>query len=251
MSKTTHKFQAEVEQILDLMVHSLYSQKEIFLRELISNSSDAIEKRRLEGLKDEKLRSDDEGHIRLSFDKDKKTLTIKDNGIGMTAEEVNKNIGTIAHSGTKAFFENAKKLKENPELIGQFGVGFYSAFMVADKVEIITQSHQNTPTAHWTCDGSPQYTLEEADKRERGTEIILHIAKDSKGKVDVTLIEASKRYYTCFFSNLYLGDFRNYGSIGHNYYGLAVNRGVNVVHEWATSVDTASKQVKLGSGGSI
>jgi len=179
MSKTTHKFQAEVEQILDLMVHSLYSQKEIFLRELISNSSDAIEKRRLEGLKDEKLRSDDEGHIRLSFDKDKKTLTIKDNGIGMTAEEVNKNIGTIAHSGTKAFFENAKKLKENPELIGQFGVGFYSAFMVAKKVVLHTQKAGTEEGTVWESNGDGSYSTESKVREEgAGTTITLHMKKD-------------------------------------------------------------------------
>lgn len=179
MAKQTHHFQAEVEQILDLMVHSLYSQKEIFLRELISNASDAIEKRRLEGLKDEKLRSEDEAHIRLSFDKDAGTLTISDNGIGMTAEEVNKNIGTIAHSGTKAFFENAKKVKENPELIGQFGVGFYSAFMVADKVTLHTQKAGSTSGTIWESTGNGQYSTEDATRQEgAGTTITLHMKKD-------------------------------------------------------------------------
>lgn len=179
MAKQTHKFQAEVEQILELMVHSLYSQKEIFLRELISNSSDALEKRRLEAVKDAKLASDKEAHIRLAFDKEKRTLTISDNGIGMTEEEVNQNIGTIAHSGTKAFFENAKKLKENPELIGQFGVGFYSSFMVAEKVILHTQKAGTETGIVWESTGNGSYSLEEKVREEgAGTTITLHMKKD-------------------------------------------------------------------------
>ncbi|MDB2447182.1 molecular chaperone HtpG [bacterium] len=179
MAKKTHNFQAEVEQILDLMVHSLYSQKEIFLRELVSNSSDALEKRRIEGVKDEAIRSDDEAHIRLAFDKEARTITISDNGIGMTAEEVDQNIGTIAHSGTKAFFENAKKVKENPELIGQFGVGFYSAFMVADKVTLHTQKAGSTAGLIWESTGNGSYSTEDAVRTEgAGTTITLHMKKD-------------------------------------------------------------------------
>lgn len=178
MSKTTHSFQAEVKQILDLMVHSLYSQKEIFLRELISNSSDAIEKRRLEALKDSSLTSETDPEIRLSFDKKKRTLTLSDNGIGMNPQEVEKNIGTIAHSGTKAFFENAKKMKENPELIGQFGVGFYSAFMVADSVTLHTQKAGTSEGTLWISSGDGTYSTESVVRDQgAGTTITLHLKK--------------------------------------------------------------------------
>jgi molecular chaperone HtpG len=188
MSKQTHKFQAEVEQILDLMVHSLYSQKEIFLRELISNASDALEKRRLEGLKETSMSSDEEAHIRLSFDKDKQTITIADNGIGMSAEEVTQNIGTIAHSGTKAFFENAKNLKENPELIGQFGVGFYSAFMVANSVTLHTQKAGTETGTVWESTGNGSYSTESVARPEgAGTTITLHLKEDKEeGATDYT-----------------------------------------------------------------
>src|SRR3989338_5192440 len=140
MQKETKAFQAEVKQILDLMVHSLYSQREIFLRELVSNASDALDRLRYEEIQDPSLNSSsEEKHIRLIPDATANTLTIQDNGIGMRYEEVEKNIGTIAYSGTKNFIEAAKKIKESPDLIGQFGVGFYSAFMVADRVELETQ----------------------------------------------------------------------------------------------------------------
>ena len=188
MAKQTHQFQAEVEQILDLMVHSLYSQKEIFLRELISNASDALEKRRLEGLKDSNLSADGEAHIRLSFDKAAKTITVSDNGIGMSPEEVTQNIGTIAHSGTKAFFENAKALKENPELIGQFGVGFYSAFMVADKVTLHTQKAGSDKGTIWESTGNGSYSTESIARPEgAGTTITLHLKEDKEeGAADYT-----------------------------------------------------------------
>lgn len=188
MAKQTHQFQAEVEQILDLMVHSLYSQKEIFLRELISNASDALEKRRLEGLKDSNLSADGEAHIRLSFDKAAKTITVSDNGIGMSPEEVTQNIGTIAHSGTKAFFENAKALKENPELIGQFGVGFYSAFMVADKVTLHTQKAGTNTGTVWESTGNGSYSTESTARPEgAGTTITLHLKEDKEeGAADYT-----------------------------------------------------------------
>ena len=148
---TTHEFKTEVKQMLDLVIHSLYSNKEIFLRELISNASDAIDRARFESLKDASiLENDPDWKIKLIVDKDARTLTVRDNGIGMNAEEVEKNIGTVANSGTKHFLEALKENKDElpPELIGQFGVGFYSAFMVADEVTLITR--RGLPSASLT-----------------------------------------------------------------------------------------------------
>jgi molecular chaperone HtpG len=118
--------------------------------------------------------------VKVILDTKKKTLTIRDNGIGMTSEEVNKYINEVAFSGAEEFLEKYKETAQDSGIIGHFGLGFYSAFMVADKVEIITKSHQNKLAAHWTCDGSPEYNLVKSDKKVRGTEIILHISKDSK-----------------------------------------------------------------------
>lgn len=187
MARKTHTFQAEVKQILDLMVHSLYSQKEIFLRELISNASDAIEKRRLEAVKDSSLTPDNDYHIRISADPKKNTITISDNGIGMTPDEVEKNIGTIAHSGTKAFLQNAQKLKENPELIGQFGVGFYSAFMVAESVTLHTQKAGTDEGTLWQSTGDGTYSTDSVPRDEKGgTSIILQLKKPEEDGQDFT-----------------------------------------------------------------
>jgi len=170
------QFQAEVKQILELMIHSLYSQKEIFLRELVSNGADALEKRRVESLEDQSLAWDSEGHIRIKADPTTKTISIADNGIGMTHDEVVKNIGTIAHSGTKAFLANAQKMKENPELIGQFGVGFYSAFMVADKVTLHTCKAGSKEGTIWQSTGDGTYTIDSLVRPEgAGTTITLHL----------------------------------------------------------------------------
>ena len=178
------EFKAEIAEMLDLVVNSLYSKKEIYLRELISNASDAIDKAKFAALTDKTLVGDNpEWKIEVAVDKTAKTLMVSDNGIGMDAEELERNLGTIASSGTKAF---RKALKENdgadlPELIGQFGVGFYAAFMVADKVEIFTQSYKaDAKPVHWVCDGSPEYQMEECEKAERGTVITLYIAEDEK-----------------------------------------------------------------------
>ncbi|WP_446686333.1 ATP-binding protein [Paludibacterium denitrificans] len=145
--KETPGFQTEVKQLLHLMIHSLYSNKEIFLRELISNASDAADKLRFEGLAHPELLEDDPDlKIRISFDKDAKTITISDNGIGMSRDEVIANIGTIAKSGTKAFFQQLTEDKQkDANLIGQFGVGFYSAFIVADKVTLSTRRLRHRP----------------------------------------------------------------------------------------------------------
>ena len=186
MSSTQqHEFKTEVKQMLDLVIHSLYSNKEIFLRELISNASDAIDRARFEALKDPSLLADSpEWKIKLLVDKDARTLTIRDNGIGMTAEEVEKNIGTVANSGTKHFLESLKAGKEElpPELIGQFGVGFYSAFMVADQVTLLTRrAGDKANGTRWVSQGDGFYTLEQAEKETRGTDVILHL-KEEEGE---------------------------------------------------------------------
>ena len=168
-----------VENIFPLIKKFLYSDHEIFLRELISNATDATTKlKHLISIGEAQTELGD-AKIEIKIDGDAKTLTIKDNGLGMTAEEVEKYINQIAFSGAEEFLEKYKDDKNETGVIGHFGLGFYSAFMVADKVEIITKSYKEEPAAHWTCDGSPEYTLEAHDKSDRGTEIVLHIAEDS------------------------------------------------------------------------
>ena len=187
MTKQTQIFQAETKELLNLMIHSLYSRREIFLRELISNASDAIEKLKFEALTDSTLPTVSEGfEIRLDPNKDLKTLSISDNGIGMTYDEVIKNIGTIAHSGTKSFLKVREELKNNPDLIGQFGVGFYSAFMVADRVTLHTQKAGSQTGTLWESDGSGTYTIEEMPRPTgHGTTITLHLKefKTEEGEV--------------------------------------------------------------------
>ncbi|MDD2724966.1 MAG: molecular chaperone HtpG [Methylovulum sp.] len=177
--KETLGFQTEVKHLLHLMIHSLYSNKEIFLRELVSNASDAADKLRFLALSDESLyEGDSELKIRLEFDKEKGTITIIDNGVGMTREEVQEHIGTIAKSGTKQFFEalTGDQAKDS-ELIGQFGVGFYSAFIVADKVTLITRKAGQAAdqATRWESAGEGDYTIETVEKAGRGTEIVLHL----------------------------------------------------------------------------
>jgi molecular chaperone HtpG len=168
-----------VENIFPLIKKFLYSDHEIFLRELISNATDATTKlKHLISIGEAQTELGD-AKIEIKIDGDAKTLTIMDNGLGMTAEEVEKYINQIAFSGAEEFLEKYKDDKNETGVIGHFGLGFYSAFMVADKVEIFTKSYKDEPAAHWTCDGSPEYTLEEHDKSDRGTEIVLHIAEDS------------------------------------------------------------------------
>jgi molecular chaperone HtpG len=173
------EFQAEVRQLLSLMIHSLYSNKEIFLRELISNASDACDKLRFEALSDQSLY--DEGsdlRIRVSFDRDQRTLTVSDNGVGMSREEVIDNIGTIAKSGTRQFFEALTgDQRKDLELIGQFGVGFYSAFIVADQVTLTTRRAglPESDGVRWVSKGEGSFTIEPVDKDSRGTEVTLHL----------------------------------------------------------------------------
>jgi len=176
---TTGKINVTVENIFPLIKKFLYSDHEIFLRELVSNATDATLK--LKHLTSIGEANVEYGHpiIEVKIDKDNKKLHIIDQGIGMTKEEVEKYINQVAFSGAEEFLEKYKDSAKDTGIIGHFGLGFYSAFMVADKVEIITKSFKDAPAAHWTCDGSPEFTLEESDKQERGTEIILHIAEDS------------------------------------------------------------------------
>ncbi len=177
--KQTHVFETEVKQLLQLMIHSLYSDKEIFLRELVSNSSDALDKLRFEALQNNKLKSlGQDLCIRVEFDKEKRTITVSDNGIGMSEQEVIENLGTIAKSGTKAFVESLTgEQKHDSALIGQFGVGFYASFMVADKVSVHTRRGDVgvDEAVLWESAGDGEYTLEAADKSDIGTRITLHI----------------------------------------------------------------------------
>ncbi len=178
-TKETLGFQTEVKHLLHLMIHSLYSNKEIFLRELISNASDAADKLRFEALANDSLyEGDSELKIHVAFDKDLRTVTVSDNGIGMTRDEVQEHIGTIAKSGTKQFFEalTGDQAKDS-ELIGQFGVGFYSSFIVADRVTLTTRKAGNDGSegVRWESDGQGDYTIESVDKAGRGTEIVLHL----------------------------------------------------------------------------
>ncbi len=186
--KETLEFQTEVQQLLKLMIHSLYSNKEIFLRELISNASDACDKLRFEALSDDALyEGESELKLHVSFDKEARTITISDNGIGMTRTEVVDNIGTIAKSGTRQFFDSLSgDQAKDSQLIGQFGVGFYSAFIVADKVTLTTR-RAGTSVEHgvrWTSEGEGSYELETVDKPARGTEVTLHLREDQEDFLD-------------------------------------------------------------------
>ncbi|OGK12209.1 MAG: molecular chaperone HtpG [Candidatus Riflebacteria bacterium GWC2_50_8] len=186
---TTYEFKTEARQLLDLMIHSVYSHKEIFLRELISNASDALDKLRFNSLTSENLRGMSEDlHIRLSTDSEKRTLTISDNGIGMTHDEIIDYIGTIAKSGTGEFADLLKKANEKkegiPELIGQFGVGFYSSFMVADKVELISRKAGEEKAWKWVSSGEGNYTIEEASRETQGTCVTLHLKLEDKEDED-------------------------------------------------------------------
>ncbi|MFF9899169.1 molecular chaperone HtpG [Streptomyces longispororuber] len=174
MTTETLEFQAEARQLLQLMVHSIYSHKEVFLRELISNASDALDKRRLAGLKDERLKADDL-HIAVEVDKEARTLTVRDNGIGMSREDVVGLIGTIARSGTAEMLRRLKENKESADLIGQFGVGFYSVFMVAEKVTLLTRKAGEGEGVRWESDGGGTYTIETVEDAPEGTAVTVHL----------------------------------------------------------------------------
>ncbi len=180
----TFEFQAEAKQVLELMIHSVYSDKDVFLRELISNASDALDKVRLESLLNKEVEIDTSDlHIFLEADPEQRTLTLKDNGIGMSRDEVVKLIGTIAKSGTKEFLTALKESKDqdvSAELIGQFGVGFYSSFMVAEKVELITRKPESDQAIHWASSGDGTYTIEECEREGHGTTIVLHLKPEDE-----------------------------------------------------------------------
>ena len=180
MTAETLGFQTEAKQLLHLMVHSLYSNREIFLRELISNASDAIDRLRFESLADSTLVGDDPDlRIRIEFDADEKTLSVSDNGIGMTREEVIDNLGTIARSGSSEFFGRLTgDQQKDAQLIGQFGVGFYSTFMVADEVTVVTRKAGTEQGTRWTSRGEDDFTVEEADAA-RGTRVELRLKSDA------------------------------------------------------------------------
>ena len=177
MRKEEKIFKAETKELLNLMIHSIYTNKEIFLRELISNANDAIDKLKFQSLtNNELLKGDDKFKIEITVDEDNRTLTIKDNGIGMTYDEVDENIGTIAKSGSKLFKEQLEAAKKaDIDIIGQFGVGFYSAFIVADKVTLETRSPYSENGVRWVSSGDGNYEIEEISKENRGTEITLHL----------------------------------------------------------------------------
>ncbi|MDQ7017512.1 MAG: molecular chaperone HtpG [Gammaproteobacteria bacterium] len=185
-AKETHKFQTEVNQLLKLMIHSLYSNQEIFLRELISNASDACDKLRFEALTDDALmESDSELKIRIAFDKEANTVSLSDNGIGMSRDEVIANIGTIANSGTQKFLESLSgDQAKDANMIGQFGVGFYSAFVVADRVTLTTRRAGTTEAVCWDSTGNGEYTLEAVERDSRGTEVVLHLREESSEFAD-------------------------------------------------------------------
>lgn len=209
MAKETKVFETEVQQILDMMIHSLYSQREVFLRELISNASDALDKLRYEEVTNKEIKTtSDERHIRLSVDKAQKTLTLEDNGIGMSYDEVVTNIGTIAYSGTKAFLSKAKEIKDKPELIGQFGVGFYSAFMVANKITLETVRAGGNEAVIWESGLDGKYTVERLPISElrQGTKITLSLKELPKEEdhpqdfTDQWTLKSLVRKYSDFIS---------------------------------------------------
>ena len=199
MSVENHNFEAETGKVLNIVINSLYSNKDIFLRELISNASDACDKRRYKSLTDKSFASTIDLNININVDPKAKTLKISDNGIGMSKDELISSLGTIAKSGTKAFLEGITKQKnkdDNLSLIGQFGVGFYSAFMVADKVEVISKEIGTKKSHHWSSDGQSSFTISETDKVVDGTEITLHIKKDEKDYLDTFRIENIVKKYS-------------------------------------------------------
>ncbi|TCK62650.1 molecular chaperone HtpG [Seleniivibrio woodruffii] len=203
MSQERMQFKTEVNKLLELMIHSLYSHKEIFLRELISNASDAIDKLRFEALtNDALLEGDADYKIKISADKDKNTLTVTDNGIGMTKDEAVKALGTIAHSGTKEFMQLIENKENNPELIGQFGVGFYSAFMVADRVTVYTRKAGEDASVGvmWESTADGTFTVEAHEKSERGTTIVLHLKEDAKEYTDEWEIKDIVKKYSDYIS---------------------------------------------------
>jgi len=200
----TLSFRSELKQVLHLITHSLYTHKEVFLRELLSNASDAIDKVRFNSLDNEALAGDDrDWKIRVSPDNEAGTLTISDNGIGMTRAELVENLGTIAKSGTKAFIDHLKSadMAKRPELIGQFGVGFYSAFMVADKIRVVSRAAGASDAFLWESDGQGEFTISGAQRDGRGTDVILHLKEDEKSFLDTWQIRSLVKQFSDFIEH--------------------------------------------------
>ncbi|MBO7685308.1 MAG: ATP-binding protein, partial [Kiritimatiellae bacterium] len=203
MEKKNHLFKAEIKEMLDLVVNSLYSKKEIFLRELVSNASDAIDRAKYLGLTQKELVADNPAwRIDIVADKDAKTLMISDNGAGMDADDLEKNLGTIASSGTKAF---RAALKEKgganlPELIGQFGVGFYAAFMVADKVRVVSKKRGGDAAYQWESDGTGAYTVEDGVRDDYGTSVMLHLRDEFGEYLDEWRVRELVKNYSDFIA---------------------------------------------------
>ncbi|MCG6840736.1 molecular chaperone HtpG [Fusobacterium nucleatum] len=211
MKKEEKIFKAETKELLNLMVHSIYTNKEIFLRELISNANDAIDKLKFKSLTDtDILKGDNKFKIEISVDKDNRTLTITDNGIGMTYEEVDDNIGTIAKSGSKLFKEQLEEAKKGDiDIIGQFGVGFYSGFIVADKITLETKSPYSENGVKWISSGDGNYEIEEITKQDRGTKITLHLKDGDEYNEfleDWKIKDLVKRYSNYIRYEIYFGD---------------------------------------------
>jgi molecular chaperone HtpG len=215
MSAETLQFKTELKQLLHLIVHSLYSHKDIFLRELISNASDAIDRIRFQGLTQPELLEDNaDWKIKLIPDPKAQTLTISDNGIGMSRESIVEHLGTIARSGTREFLDSLKAAdaKDRPDLIGQFGVGFYSSFMVADKVTVISRMAGDPSTGvKWESAGEGDFTLEEATKPTRGTDVILHLRDDAKEFLDQNKLHNLVKKYSDFVEHPIVMDVENDG----------------------------------------
>ena len=211
MKKEEKIFKAETKELLNLMIHSIYTNKEIFLRELISNANDAIDKLKFKSLTDtDILKGDNKFKIDISVDKDNRTLTISDNGIGMTYEEVDDNIGTIAKSGSKLFKEQLEEAKKGDiDIIGQFGVGFYSGFIVADKITLETKSPYSENGVKWISSGDGNYEIEEISKQDRGTKITLHLKDGDEYHEfleDWKIKDLVKRYSNYIRYEIYFGD---------------------------------------------
>lgn len=206
MTSKRMEFRTEVKQLLDLMIHSLYSHKEVFLRELISNASDAIDRARYESLTNSEILETGSGwKIKLIIDKDAGTLTVSDNGIGMTHDEIIESLGTIARSGTKEFLEALKQqeVKDNPELIGQFGVGFYSSFMVADSITVISRraGSKEAQGIKWESTGDGTFTVDEVEKESRGTDVVLHLREEEKMYLSEWEIRSVVKKYSDFIEH--------------------------------------------------
>ena len=211
MKKEEKIFKAETKELLNLMIHSIYTNKEIFLRELISNANDAIDKLKFKSLTDtDILKGDDKFRIDISVDKDNRTLTVSDNGIGMTYEEVDDNIGTIAKSGSKLFKEQLEEAKKvDIDIIGQFGVGFYSGFIVADKITLETKSPYSENGVKWISSGDGNYEIEEISKQDRGTKITLHLKDGDEYNEfleDWKIKELVKKYSNYIRYEIYFGN---------------------------------------------